>query len=171
MVFTALQSSGEELFFRGYLVQQLAARFRSTLIWALLPSVAFGVVHWNPGIHTSANTVIVMSAFLIGIFATFLVFKTGDLSAAMGLHFANNFFAFMLVSGQEDFGGAALVAAPPIESKLWSGAMIGGYALQIIAALGAILLLLMCRRSPLRLQPSNRPAAALKDEIASPMTG
>ena len=47
MVF--FQASGEELVFRGYFLQQLAARWRSPLIWAALPAFLFGLAHYSSG--------------------------------------------------------------------------------------------------------------------------
>ena len=38
-----IQVTVEELFFRGYLVQQLAARYSSILIWMVLPSIIFWI--------------------------------------------------------------------------------------------------------------------------------
>ncbi|HHC29175.1 MAG TPA: CPBP family intramembrane metalloprotease, partial [Rhodobacterales bacterium] len=42
-----VQILAEEALFRGYLLQQLRARFRSPLIWAILPSVLFGALHFD----------------------------------------------------------------------------------------------------------------------------
>jgi uncharacterized protein len=44
-----IQTGAEEVVFRGYLQQQLAARFGSALVWMLLPSIAFGLLHYEPG--------------------------------------------------------------------------------------------------------------------------
>ncbi len=43
-----IQTGAEELVFRGYLQQQLAARFASPLIWMVLPALIFGAVHYDP---------------------------------------------------------------------------------------------------------------------------
>ena len=40
-----LQASSEELVFRGYLPQQLAARFGNPAVWGFLPSILFGALH------------------------------------------------------------------------------------------------------------------------------
>lgn len=47
-VLILIQTGAEELLFRGYLMQQLGARFRSPIIWFLLPPIAFGLLHYNP---------------------------------------------------------------------------------------------------------------------------
>lgn len=43
-----VQASAEEIVFRGYVLQQLAARFRSPLIWMIAPSVLFALGHYLP---------------------------------------------------------------------------------------------------------------------------
>lgn len=43
-----VQVSAEELLFRGYLQQQLAARFASPLVWMVVPSALFALGHYSP---------------------------------------------------------------------------------------------------------------------------
>ena len=43
-----VQVSAEEILFRGYLQQGLAARFKSPLVWMVLPSALFGMGHYMP---------------------------------------------------------------------------------------------------------------------------
>jgi membrane protease YdiL (CAAX protease family) len=93
-----LQSAGEELFFRGYLTQQLAARFRHPLVWGLLPSLAFGVAHAsNGGGDLMFSVYYVIAATLLGLVMTATVWRTGGLSAAIGFHFINNIGALLVV--------------------------------------------------------------------------
>ncbi|MEM7236696.1 MAG: CPBP family intramembrane glutamic endopeptidase, partial [Pseudomonadota bacterium] len=47
----AIQSCGEEVLFRGYLQQQLAARIRAPWVWLILPAVLFGLLHGGEGWH------------------------------------------------------------------------------------------------------------------------
>ncbi len=44
-----IQCAGEELVFRGYLQSTLAARFSSPWVWMVVPSILFGMMHFNPG--------------------------------------------------------------------------------------------------------------------------
>ncbi|WP_338153259.1 CPBP family intramembrane glutamic endopeptidase [Pseudophaeobacter leonis] len=44
-----VQVSAEEVVFRGYLQQALAARFKSPVIWLVAPSALFGLAHYMPG--------------------------------------------------------------------------------------------------------------------------
>ncbi|MEQ1780712.1 MAG: CPBP family intramembrane glutamic endopeptidase [Hyphomonadaceae bacterium] len=94
-----LQSAGEELFFRGFLTQQLAARTRHPLVWGLLPSMAFGIAHAsNGGGDLMFGIYYVAAATLLGLVMTATVWRTGGLSAAMGFHFINNIGALLVVS-------------------------------------------------------------------------
>jgi hypothetical protein len=48
LVGVLVQTGAEEVLFRGYLQQQLAARFASPLAWMVLPSVIFALLHYQP---------------------------------------------------------------------------------------------------------------------------
>ena len=93
---TFIQTTGEEVYFRGFLQSTLAARYRSPLVWAVLPSIAFGLSHiFNA--DTSAEAVqIVIYTGVFGFFAADLTARTGTLGAAMGFHFAHNAVIFCL---------------------------------------------------------------------------
>ncbi|MDT0681079.1 type II CAAX endopeptidase family protein [Roseicyclus sp. F158] len=102
-----LQTGSEELVFRGYLMQQLAARFRARWIWFWLPAILFALLHWSP--EAGANLpLVLLSALTFGLIAADLTERTGSLGAAMGLHFANNFIALLVVSIEDTITGLAL---------------------------------------------------------------
>ncbi len=106
-----IQTTAEELIFRGYLQQQLAARFNSRLIWMVLPSMLFASLHWDPAMGNNAWLVIAVT-FGMALIAADLTEKTGSLGAAMGLHFANNLFALLFLSVQDTITGLALFVTP-----------------------------------------------------------
>lgn len=86
-----LQVSAEEVAFRGYLLQQLRARFRSPLVWAVLPALVFGALHFDPRTYGLVNAIAyVVNAATMGTLAAFVTMRTGNLGAAIGLHFGNN---------------------------------------------------------------------------------
>ena len=97
-----LQTGAEELLFRGYIMQQLAARFQSPWIWAVLPSIVFGVLHYDPSLGQASAILIVLSITLTGLLWADLTRVTGNLGAAMGWHFANN-LVFMNFVGFDDY--------------------------------------------------------------------
>lgn len=106
-----IQTSAEELIFRGYLQQQLAARFKLRLIWMVLPSMLFASLHWDPSIGHNAWLIIAVT-FVMAMVAADLTEKTGSLGAAMGLHFVNNIFAMLVVSMDDSITGLALFVSP-----------------------------------------------------------
>jgi len=106
-----IQTSAEELIFRGYLQQQLAARFNSRFFWMILPSMLFASLHWDPAMGSNAWLVVAVT-FGLALIAADLTEKTGSLGAAMGLHFANNLFALLFISVQDTITGLSLFVTP-----------------------------------------------------------
>jgi membrane protease YdiL (CAAX protease family) len=105
---TFVQASGEELFFRGYLAQRLAARFRGPLVWGLLPSLVFGCLHYFGGVTLEHSIYYMVSTTIFGVTASVTVWRTGDLSAAIGYHFATNVTAFLLIGSDVMFVGTPI---------------------------------------------------------------
>ena len=107
-----LQTAAEETLFRGYLLQSLAARFRSPLAWALAPALAFGALHWNgPALGRDA-WLAVAAAAAIGLAFADVTARTGNLSAAIGLHFGNNVAALLIVAMPGPTGALGFWLAP-----------------------------------------------------------
>ncbi len=100
LVLIFLQTLAEEAVFRGYLLQQLRARFRSVWIWAVLPSALFGLLHFDSATFGTVNAAAyVLNATVMGTIAALVTMRTGNLAAAAGLHFGNN--AALTVFGLE----------------------------------------------------------------------
>jgi membrane protease YdiL (CAAX protease family) len=151
MLFLAfVQTSSEELLFRGYLLRGLAHRFRSPLIWGFLPALVFTCLHWNIGAPLAMNACVLASIGAFAALVTILVYLTGNLGAGMGAHFANNFAGFLLISHESALSSFALYRGKPLETLVWTP----GSAL-LIASIGLVccaltLLILAHPRSPLR---------------------
>jgi len=107
-----VQTGAEELVFRGYLQQQLAARFASPLIWMLLPSIAFGIVHYEPETRGANAWYIVAATGFFGLVAADLTARSGSLGLAWGLHFVNNVFALLIITAGGGLDGLALFRFP-----------------------------------------------------------
>lgn len=108
----ALQTLAEELVFRGYLMQQLAARFASPVVWLVLPALAFGAVHYDPASAGGNVWLIVGSAALFGLVAADLTARTGSIGAAWGFHFANNVMALLVLATKGTITGLSLMLTP-----------------------------------------------------------
>jgi len=107
-----IQTGAEEVLFRGYIQQQLAARFASPLIWMILPSVLFAMGHYQPDIMGDNAWIIVAAAAFFGILAADLTARTGSIGAAWGFHFANNSVAILFVAMDGPLAGLSLYTVP-----------------------------------------------------------
>ncbi|SEQ15509.1 CPBP family intramembrane glutamic endopeptidase [Thalassovita taeanensis] len=106
-----IQTTAEELAFRGYIQQQLAARFRSPLIWMGLPACLFGLMHYRP--EAGGNAPLLMAwAALFSLAAADLTARAGTLGPAIVLHFASNATAILFVSYDSSLSGLALHQQP-----------------------------------------------------------
>ncbi|SPH16705.1 hypothetical protein DEA8626_00216 [Defluviimonas aquaemixtae] len=103
-----IQTGAEELVFRGYLQQQLAARFRTPILWMGLPAVLFAWGHYLPGEHGPNAALIALWAAVFSCLAADLTARTGTLGAAIAFHAANNVAAFLLVGLDGNIDGLAL---------------------------------------------------------------
>jgi membrane protease YdiL (CAAX protease family) len=107
-----VQATAEELAFRGYLMQGLAARFRSPAVWWGLPAVLFGLLHWNPAEFGANAWLVVVSAAVAGLVLGDVTARTGSVSLAIGLHFANNAVALLIVSLPSPLAALSLFVYP-----------------------------------------------------------
>ncbi len=106
-----VQTSAEELVFRGYLMQQLGARFTSRWIWWVLPAAVFASLHWNPSVFAENAPFVVLATFLMGLIAGDVTARTGNLGTSIGLHFANNVYAILIMGLPGPLSGVALYLA------------------------------------------------------------
>ena len=107
-----IQVSAEEVFFRGYLQQQLAARFRSPWVWMVLPSAFFAVGHYEPELAGENAVLIAVWSGLFGLMMADLTARAGSLGPAIAVHFCNNVLALLVVSLPDKLNGLALFVAP-----------------------------------------------------------
>ncbi len=107
-----IQTSAEEILFRGYLQQGLAARFRSPVIWMGLPSALFALGHYAPATAGDNAILITIWAFVFGLLTADLTARSGTLGPAIALHFFNNASALLVVALPDNLGGLALFHLP-----------------------------------------------------------
>ncbi|MEJ6393097.1 CPBP family intramembrane glutamic endopeptidase [Gymnodinialimonas sp. 2305UL16-5] len=107
-----IQTGAEEILFRGYLQQQLAARFRSPIAWMIVPSVLFALAHYSPDMMGGNAWLIVLAVGVFALIAADLTALTGSIGAAWGFHFANNVVAILVVSLEGPLSGLALYTSP-----------------------------------------------------------
>lgn len=112
LVAIAIQTGSEELFFRGYLQTQLAARFKQVGVWMVVPSALFALGHYAPSVHGDNAWIVTLWAFLFGMAAADLTARSGSLGPAIALHLINNATAMTIVSLDGDMSGLALYTLP-----------------------------------------------------------
>ena len=98
LVLTPLQTSVEEFFFRGYLMQGIALKTRNAIIPIVLSSFLFMLPHLlNPevksGFFLSAAYYLVF-----GLFMALITIKDNCLELALGIHAGNNLYNALFAS-------------------------------------------------------------------------
>ncbi|MEL6103263.1 MAG: CPBP family intramembrane glutamic endopeptidase [Pseudomonadota bacterium] len=107
-----VQTATEEYLFRGYIQQQLAARFSSPWMWMVVPSALFGLGHYLPNTAGENALTIALWACFFGILMADITARAGSLGPAIAIHFANNASAMLLVGLPDDMSGLALYHTP-----------------------------------------------------------
>lgn len=104
-VFLPFQTSFEEIFLRGYLMQAFGLLFRRTWPALILTSLIFALMHsWNPEVEKFGFWVMFPYYFSFGLLLGFITLKDKSLEIALGVHAANNMFSSVFIT----FKGSAL---------------------------------------------------------------
>jgi membrane protease YdiL (CAAX protease family) len=96
LVGVLIQTGAEEVLFRGYMQQQLAARFSSPMMWMVLPSAIFAALHYQPEIMGDNTWLMMAAVFVFAVLAADLTAVTGNIGAAWAMHFVNNALAILV---------------------------------------------------------------------------
>ncbi|KAM3103698.1 type II CAAX prenyl endopeptidase Rce1 family protein [Phormidesmis sp. 146-20] len=108
LVFTAIQTTTEELFFRSYIVQGASLVWSNRIFLALVPAAIFALSHLlNPEASAGGWLTVFFNYFLVpGLLWTVVSLIDGTTELAIGAHFANNIGGVLLF----DVAGSALNA-------------------------------------------------------------
>lgn len=100
---TPLQAAGEEYLFRGWLSQAIGSLFARALVGAVVAALVSALLFALA--HGGQNTWLFLDRFAFGLLASYLVWRTGGLEAAIAVHAVNNIVVFVptiLTGGLED---------------------------------------------------------------------
>jgi uncharacterized protein len=98
LVLTPLQTSTEEFFFRGYILQGMGLLVRNRVALSVLNGIVFAIPHLsNPEMARNPN-LIALTYIGIGIFLAYITLRDQSLDLALGAHTANNLYSFLLVN-------------------------------------------------------------------------
>ena len=101
LILTPIQTSTEELFFRGYILQGLGLITKQPLILMIINGVLFMLPHLaNPEVQRGFLWM-ALYYFAFGVFCTLLTLKDNRLELAFGAHAANNLFVILFVSTKD----------------------------------------------------------------------
>jgi membrane protease YdiL (CAAX protease family) len=104
LILTPIQTTAEEVFFRGYLVQGASLISSNFLFLAVASGVLFMLPHLaNPGMD-SGFLLVSLYHFGFGAFLAWVSLKDGALELAIGAHAANNLYGAIVLG----FEGSAL---------------------------------------------------------------
>ncbi len=132
-----LQAVGEEIFFRGYLMQALGSMVARPWFGVVVSAVVFALLH---GLQ---NPPLFVDRLVFGLLAGWLVWRTGGLEAGIAAHVVNNVFAYAVAGFTTSI--AELKAIREI-SWVDAGFDVGGFALFALAAYGLFRLLKLSNR-------------------------
>lgn len=94
-----IQTSTEEIIFRGYLVQGLAQVFKNGIVPLIITSVLFGLVHMsNPEAKAFGWLTMLPYYTVFGFFLGAITLLDEGLELAMGIHCANNLISSLLIT-------------------------------------------------------------------------
>ena len=92
LIFTAIQTTTEELFFRGYIVQGASIVWTNRVFLSIVPAVIFTLPHLlNPEAIAGGWLTVFFNYFLVpGLVWTVASLIDGTTELTIGVHFANN---------------------------------------------------------------------------------
>jgi len=99
VVLIPIQTSTEELIFRGYLTQWMGRYSRKLWLPWIAPSVVFMMLHGlNPEVGAYGALLTLPLYLGIGLLLSWITLKSGGLEMALGLHAVNNLYASLMVT-------------------------------------------------------------------------
>lgn len=98
LILTPIQTTTEEILFRGYLLQWLAGLTRHPLVLSVVSGVLFMLPHFgNP--EAAVNLALAAPGWFVpGFVLALATLKTNGLEYALGVHAANNLFAALIAN-------------------------------------------------------------------------
>jgi membrane protease YdiL (CAAX protease family) len=107
LILIPIQTSTEELVFRGYLMQAFSLLTKHTWIPLVLSAVLFASLHSaNPEIAAYGFGWMIPFYLGMGLILGWITLYTGGLEASLGVHIANNLYAGLMVT----FPSSAIVS-------------------------------------------------------------
>ncbi|NND34425.1 MAG: CPBP family intramembrane metalloprotease [Saprospiraceae bacterium] len=99
LILIPIQTSFEELIFRGYFIQQFSLLFNSRIAGIALSAVIFGFMHMaNPEVEAFGMSRMLFYYISFGLFAGICTVIDGRLELVLGIHAATNIYGATMVT-------------------------------------------------------------------------
>jgi uncharacterized protein len=98
LIFIPIQTSAEELFFRGYLLQEFGLRQKNIWVLSSISGLLFGLPHLLNPEATVNYPLLGFYYFAFGFCLAFISLRDGKLELALGAHAANNLFSVIIAN-------------------------------------------------------------------------
>lgn len=132
LILTPIQTTCEEVFFRGYLMQMLGKKINNLVILSVIAGAIFGSLHFaNP--EMAYSPILVGADYVLtGFIWCYITVKTNSAELSIGAHAANNMFLGWFLTMENSALGdipslfVTKVYAPAI-SLMWSVISLGAF--------------------------------------------
>ncbi len=117
-----VQTSAEELLYRGYMMQGLRLITKNSLVLTGVTGLAFAIPHFgNPEMMRTAFIWGALDYFAWGVIFAAITLKDNGLELSLGVHAANNLFCYLIVGSHD-----SVVTAPAL--WVYQVPMLGAHA-------------------------------------------
>lgn len=101
LVIIPLQTTGEEILFRGYLTQGIATFTRSRVLAIIIPGIIFGLLHsFNPEVKEYGFALSMTQYITFGLLFGLVAIVDDGIEIAIGMHAANNIFLSLFLTNK-----------------------------------------------------------------------
>jgi membrane protease YdiL (CAAX protease family) len=101
LILIPIQTTSEELLFRGYLAQGVAGRTKSRWLAILIPGLIFGLMHaFNPEVKEYGFWLAMPQYIFFGLSFGLIAVLDDGIELPMGMHAANNVFLSLFITAK-----------------------------------------------------------------------
>lgn len=101
LVLIPVQVLGEEIVFRGYLVQTVGAATRRFWVRLIVPAVLFAAMHLPNPEAAAGGVWAILDYLVIALYLTYLALRTNGLEHAFGVHMGINFSVALVATSAD----------------------------------------------------------------------